>query len=190
MHFRGTLYTLLVMTALPALANSHPPIPGRGAPSRASTLHVAASRPARTARRVPGIGRAQVINGFAVTPRWVVRAHEAGGADYVAGRGNIFVLVDVQVKRQGAHGAYFVDPQDFTLVTPQGTVIESEQFGMTHELNARHIYRQPVEGVIGFEVPAGSTGLSLLWQPFFDSNPDAQAQWRLSSVKRTVQYYP
>ena len=148
-----------------------------------------AARPPATVGRMPGVGRTQTVEGFAVKLRWIERAHEAGAADYVAGRGNVFLLVAVAISRAGSHGSYYADPQDFHIQTSSGDVIDSEQFGMQQELHARHVYSHAVTGVIGFEVPAKDRNLRLLWQPAFSANPDAQAQWAIGSSGRTVQYY-
>ncbi len=162
------------------------PIPA----AMASSLTVAAAaHPSSGANKGPAVGRTLVMQGFAVTPRWVARAHEAGLADYVAARGNVFLFVDIQVRRQGAHESYDVDPLDFHIVTSRGDVIDSEQFGLKHELKARHIYRNPVEGVVGFEVPANDRHLVLLWQPILNSNPDAQAEWSVPAAGSVVGYY-
>jgi hypothetical protein len=138
---------------------------------------------------LPGIGKTLVLQGFAATLVSVMRAHEAGAADYVAGRGNIFLLVTVQVKRQGSHDSFIADPADFHIQTSSGAAIDSEEFGMTKELTAHHVYTKPQAGVIGFEVPASDKGLLLLWQPSFPSNPDAQATWSIGAAGKTVQYY-
>lgn len=150
----------------------------------AATPHVS-----HTAVRLPGIGHTLVVQGFAVTPRWIRRAHEAGAADYVAARGDLFLLVDVRIARQSSHESYYADPQDFHIQTANGNVIDSEQFGMAAEFKAHHIYSSAREGVIGFEIPARQQTLTLLWQPTLASNPDAQAAWRIDNAGKIVQYY-
>src|SRR5579871_5329491 len=137
------------------------------------------TRPAHAAGHTPALGLPRIVQGFAVTVRGVERAHQAGGADYVAGRGNIFLLVTLEIQRRGGHGAYLADPQDFHIQTSSGTVIDSEQFGMTNELTARHVYSKPIAGVVGFEVPASDKHLILLWQPNFTQAPDDQATWTI-----------
>jgi hypothetical protein len=171
-----------VAMALPAIAQASPVaaiVPGIG---HAQVIQGVAAI-------APGIGRTQVIQGFAVTPRWVKRAREAGAADYVAAKGNTFLLIDIRIVRHGSHDSYYLDPQDFHLMTPRGDIIDSEQFGMTGELQAHHLYTKPAEGVVGFEVPSNQRGLTLLWQPALNSNPDAQGQWSINVTGATVQYY-
>jgi hypothetical protein len=141
------------------------------------------------AASAPGIGRTLVVQGFAVTPRWVKRAREAGAADYVASKGHLFLLVDIRIVRKGGHDAYYLDPQDFHLLTSSGGIIDSEQFGMRGEMQTRHLYSKPAEGVVGFDVPSGERRLTLLWQPLLNSNPDAQAMWSISASGAIVQYY-
>lgn len=141
------------------------------------------------AQHLRAISRTQVIQGFAVTLRWAMRAREAGAADYVAARGNTFLLVDIQIKRAGSRGTYFADPQDFHIQTSRGDIVDSEEFGMSHELTARNVSRKPIEGVIGFEVPANDRRLLLLWQPIFNSNPDAQAEWSIAPPLKSTPYY-
>ncbi|HZS88283.1 MAG TPA: hypothetical protein VFE42_12485 [Chloroflexota bacterium] len=148
---------------------------------------IAQASPAASA---PGIGRTQVIQGFAVTPRWVKRAREAGAADYVAARGNVFLLIDIRIVRQGSHDSYYLDPQDFHVMTSGGDIIDSEQFGLHGEMRAHHIYTKPAEGVVGFEVPSKERHLTLLWQPALNSNPDAEGQWSINVTGAIIQYYP
>jgi len=141
------------------------------------------------AGRALGVGHTQTVNGFAVKLRWVMEARQAGVADYVPARGNIFLIVALRIQRAGGHGSYYADPQDFHVQTSRGDVIDSEQFGMTHEIHAHHVYNAPVDGVVGFEVPAGDRNLQLLWQPTFSANPDAQATWSIGPVRRIVSNY-
>ena len=139
--------------------------------------------------RALGVGHTQFVNGFAVRLRWVMEARQAGLADYVPARGNIFLIVAVRIRRAGSHGSYYADPQDFHVQTSRGDVIDSEPFGMAHELHARHVYTAPDDGVIGFEVPAKDHHLQLLWHPTFSDNPAAQATWSLGPVRHVVANY-
>ncbi len=150
---------------------------------------VAATTPSYSLQRVLAVGRRQTIEGFAVTVRSVERAREAGAADYVARRGDVFLLVSIDIRRVGAHGSYYANAQDFHVETARGAVVDSDGFGLTGELRTRRVYARPVDGVIGFEVPATDRGLRLLWQPAFDSSPDAQAAWAVGTVGETVSYY-
>src|SRR5690349_3472083 len=127
------LITLFLMTVVPLSV---------GGAAQASTMSAGQ----------PSVGATQVLEGFAARLMSVQRAHEAGAADYVAGKGNIFLLVTVAIARHGSHAAFYADPADFHIQTSDGTVIDSEQFGMNNEMTARHIYNKPLTGVIGFEV--------------------------------------
>jgi hypothetical protein len=138
---------------------------------------------------LPSIGSTVTVQGIAVKLVAVQRAHEAGAADYIAGKGNIFLLVTVQIIRKGGHDSYLADPADFSVQTSTGAVIDSESFGMAKEFQAKHLYTGALSGVIGFEVPAKDKSLMLLWQPNLPSNPDAQAQWLIGARGATVQYY-
>lgn len=151
-------------------------------PGRVSTASAMAGR-------ALGVGHTQFVNGFAVKLRWVMEARQAGVGDYVPARGNIFLIVALRIRRDNGHGSYYADPQDFHVQTSRGDVIDSEPFGITHELHARHVYTQPDDGVVGFEVPAGDGNLQLLWQPTFSDNPDAQAIWSIGPVKKIVSNY-
>jgi len=125
-----------------------------------------------------------------VTLRWARKASEAGAADYVAAHNKVFLLMQVEIRRAGSHASYFADSQDFRVQTSRGEVVDAQQFGVTGELKSRHVYHQPVSGIIGFEVPTRDMGLRLLWQPTFDSNPDAQAVWVFGGAAPTVRYQP
>ena len=138
---------------------------------------------------LPSVGSTQVLQGIAVKLVAVERAHEAGAADYVAGIGNVFLLVSVQITRKGGHDTYDADPADFTVQTSNGNVVDSETFGFSHEFQVKHLYTKTLSGVIGFEVPANDKGLILLWQPGLASNPDAQASWMIWSTGKSVQYF-
>ena len=137
----------------------------------------------------PSVGTMQLVEGFAVRFVSVLRAREAGLADYSAGKGNVFLLVTVDIRRQGSHASFLADPADFHIQTSKGDIIDSDEFGVANELKARHVYSKPLVGVIGFEVPAGDRNLHLLWQPNFETNPDAQADWLVGASGNTVQYF-
>ena len=136
---------------------------------------------------LPGVGSTQLVEGFALKLSSVQWAREAGVADYVAAKGNVFLLVSIEIKRQGGHGTYLADPSDFHIEVPTGDVLDTEALGITGEFKARHVYSNPVRGIVGFEVPAKMAGLKLLWQPTLDSNPDAQAEWQLGTAGKIVQ---
>jgi len=172
----SSLAARAALAALP-LAIATPPIAAHGRVT-----------PLIAARGFAAIGQSQVVQGFAVTPRAIVRAREAGAADYAAARGAVFLLVDVRIQRAGGHGSYYADPRDFVVETSRGAIIDSESFGMAGEFKPRHVYSAPLTGWIGFEVPAADRGLRLLWEPAFGDNPDAQATWSIGRGA-TVQYY-
>jgi len=136
-----------------------------------------------------GVGQTQSVQGFALKLLSVIEARQVGVAGYVPARGSVFLIVTLRIRRAGGHGSYYADPQDLHIQTSRGDVIDSEPFGMTHELRARHIYTQPDDGVVGFEVPAGDRNLQLLWQPTFTDNPDAQAVWSIGPVRQVVSNY-
>ncbi len=176
---RRRRYACLIALTMLASSPLTAPLIARGAVPIASAM----------ASHALGVGRTQAVDGFAVKLRWVMEARQAGVADYVPARGNIFLIVAVRIQRVGGHGSYYADPQDFHVQTSRGDVIDSEPFGMTHELHARHVYTQPDDGVVGFEVPAGDRNLQVLWQPTFSANPDAQAAWSLGPVRQIVSNY-
>lgn len=149
--------------------------------SPASTMHAA--------QTAPRVGALQIVQGIAVRLVSVSWAREAGAADYVASRGRIFLFAIVQLKRQGGHDSYLVDPADFHVTTSGGDTLDSEQFGVAGELLPRHLYTRALSGVVGFEVPANDRNLHLLWQPTLTSSPDAQAEWGIGFGGRTVQYF-
>ncbi len=139
--------------------------------------------------RALGVGRTQFVQGFAVKLRWVKEARQAGVAGYVPTRGAVLLLVALRIRRAGSHGSYYADPQDFHVQTSRGDVVDSEPFGMMHELHAQHVYTKPDDGIVGFEVPAGDRKLQLLWQPTFSSAPDAQAVWSIGPVRQILSDY-
>ncbi len=136
--------------------------------------------------KLPSIGSTQVVEGFAVTLVSVMRAHSAGLAGYVPGKGNVFLLVKLSIKRQNAHGSYLAQAADFSVQLSNGSVVDGEQFGVKGEWQDRHVYTKQLSGIIGFEVPANDKNLILLWQPYFNRNPDAQAEWLIGTAGKNV----
>jgi hypothetical protein len=141
-----------------------------------------------SAASVPGIGKTQLVQGFAVTLVSVTRAHEAGSADYVPGKGNIFVFATMKLQRKGSHDSYTATPLDFAIMNAKGTPYESDQFGVAQELVSKGVHNSAVVFCIGFEVPANDKTLQLYWQPSLASNPDAQAVWNIGTGGTSVQY--
>ena len=140
------------------------------------------TRAAAAATRAYGVGSTQLVAGWAVHLVAAQRTRQAGLAGYVPAKGNIFLMVTVQVTRKGSHDTYVLDPSDFSIQTSQGGVIDSEEFGIKGELTARHVYSKTVHGVIGFEVPANDKHLQLLWQPTLPSAPDTQLTWQIGGA--------
>lgn len=150
--------------------------------------HAATLRAATQSAALPGIGRTVVLQGFAMTLVSATRAHEAGGADYIAGKGKMFVFVTVRITRHGAHESYVALPVNFQIMTSNGVVVESEQFGVASELGSRSVGRTAISFKLGFEIPAHDNHLQLVWQPSLASNPDAQATWNIGAGGKTIQY--
>jgi Domain of unknown function (DUF4352) len=149
---------------------------------------IATLRAAPIAASLPGVGKTVIVQGFAVTVMSVTRAREAGPADYIPGKGNLFLFVTVRIVRHGATESYFASPLDFQIQTSRGDVIDSEQFGVAKEFGSWNVGRTAVTGMLGFEVPAHDAHLQLLWQPALASNPDAQAVWAIGMAGKTIQY--